>query len=267
MTQILFRQSLAEEDEFEICKNIFGEDVKEYRSDCKDSLVIGRYSCLPYYKELVNDLANNGCELINSHKQHQWIADYKYYDVLKSYMSKTWTDDDIYQASPSTKFIVKGKTNSRKTSWKTLYADSRKEAVILAAELKQDSLIGSQDIIYREYVELENFGYDCTGIPIANEWRFFCFKNKILTYGYYWSNFPEIQPTITSCVFKLAEELVDVVSKHVNFYVLDIAKTKGGQPLLIEINDGQMSGPSNCSLQELYEGLLNETKYIRRTSV
>ena len=263
-TQILFRKSLAEEDEYNVCKQMFGSNVKEQRTHCRNSsVIICRYSCLPYYKELEEDLKQNDCRLINSYKQHKWIADYKYYDILKHYMSKSWTDEDIYQADKETKFIVKGKTNSKKVSWKTLFAPSRTDAVILAADLKQDSLIGSQDIIYREYVELENFGYDCTGIPIANEWRFFCWFDKILTYGYYWSNFPEIQPEVPKQVLELAEELTKIVGKRVNFYVLDIAKTKKGDPILIEINDGQMSGPSNCSLVELYRGLQDATKHIR----
>lgn len=262
-TQILFRGALAEDGERKICAETFGSNFKEHRIKCHNAMVICRYSCLPYYKELEEDLLMNDCRMINSYKQHEWIAQYKYYDILKHFMSRTWTDEDIYKADPHTSFMVKGKTNSRKTSWKHLFADSRSNAVLLAAELKQDSLIGSQDIIYREYVELENFGYDCTGIPIANEWRIFCLFDKILTYGYYWSNFPEVQPEVPPQVLQLANELTKIVCDHTNFYVLDIAVKKDGNPILIEINDGQMSGLSNCCPKALYKRLYDETKYVR----
>jgi hypothetical protein len=261
MSQILFRQSLAEENELEICRRFF--DVKEYRTDCKDSKVIGRYSCLPFYKELEKDLYNRQCTLINRYYQHKWIADYKYYEVLKEYMPKSWTDETIFMAKSTQKFIVKGATNSKKTNWKTLFAPSRKDALLLASDLKQDSVIGAQEIIYKEYVELEDFGVDCTGIPIANEWRFFLYQNTILTYGYYWSNFPDIQPEIPDVVLDLANKLKEVVCKYVNFYVLDLAKTKDGKAILIEVNDGQMSGLSNCSAEELYKNLYDKTKDLR----
>lgn len=261
MTQILFRQSLAEEGEFAICKQYF--NVVEHRSLCKQSKVIGRYSCLPFYKELEKDLYTNECTLINRYFQHKFIADYKYYNILKDYMPKSWTDSNIFMAKPTQKFIVKGATNSKKISWKTLFAPTRKDALILASELKQDSLIGSQDIIYKEYVELESFGEDYTGIPIANEWRFFLYKDTILTYGYYWSNFPEIQPDIPGVVMDLANKLKHIVCNHVDFYVLDIAKTQAGNAILIEVNDGQMSGLSNCSPDELYKNLYDKTKDLR----
>ena len=261
MSQVLFRQSLAEEGELAICKQYF--DTVEYRSMCKQNKVIGRYSCLPYYKELEKDLYSNQCTLINRYSQHKFIADYKYYNILKDYMPRSWTDHNISMARPNQQFIVKGATNSKKTSWSTLFAPSRKDALILASELKKDSLIGTQEIIYKEYVELESFDTDYTGIPVANEWRFFLYQNTILTYGYYWSNFPEINPDVPGVVMDLANKLKYIVDQHVNFYVLDIAKTAKGDAILIEINDGQMSGLSNCSADELYKNLYEKTKDLR----
>lgn len=261
---ILFRRSLAENGEFETCKKYFGSHLLESRIDCYGSVVIGRYSCLPYYKELEIDLEKNKSKLINSYKQHRWIASHEYYEYVQEFMPPTFTDYDISFANPQWDFIVKGKTNSKKTSWKTLYAPSRKDALVLAAELKTDPIIGPQDILYKKYVELENFGYDHNGIPISNEWRFFCLFNKVLTFGYYWSNFPEITPDPPKQAIELAENITKIVSDHVNFYVLDIAIKKNGEPILIEINDGQMSGLSNCSPDSLYTALKNETENIRR---
>lgn len=48
-------------------------------------------------------------------------------------------------------------------------------------------MIGQQEILYREYIPLETFDVAIGGCPITNEWRFFCYKDKILSWGYYWS--------------------------------------------------------------------------------
>lgn len=263
--QILFRRSLAEEGEYKVVRELFGSNVYTDRSRCYNAIVIGRYSCLPYYEEYVADLDNRFCKPINSMQQHKWIAEHSYYDDLDEYMPKCWTDDTIFLADKEQKFIVKGKTNSRK-HWKYMYGENRKAALQIAAELSQDLLIGSQGIIYKEYIELESFDVDITGIPVSNEWRFFYLFDKLLCYGYYWSNFPEVQPTIDPKLINFAQTIADFIHKErlANFYVLDIAKKKDGGPILIEINDGQMSGLSNCNPTKLYRNLKNEIKDLGR---
>lgn len=263
--QILFRPSLAEEGEHKIAKEFFGSNVYVDRSRCYNAVVIARYSCLPYYEEYVHDLENRFCRPINSIAQHKWIADHEYYEDLSQYMPKCWTDDNIYLAEKDQQFIVKGKTNCRK-NWKYMYGKDRKEALQIAAELAQDGLIGPQGIVYKEYVELESFDRDITGIPVANEWRFFYVFDRLLCYGYYWSNFPELQPVIDPELIKFAQTIADLIHKQrfANFYVLDIAKKKDGSPILIEINDGQMSGLSNCDAKTLYRNLKNEIKDLGR---
>jgi hypothetical protein len=55
-------------------------------------LVIGRYSVLPFYREVEADLAVNGCKLINSFAQHCWIANFEYYRHFKDVTPETWDD-------------------------------------------------------------------------------------------------------------------------------------------------------------------------------
>ena len=91
---VLFRESLAEEGELEVCSQYFS--VEHYRSRITSGCcVIGRYSVLPYYNELEEDLAYNGSYLINSYEQHKWIADFQWYEVLKDFTPETWTDYDF----------------------------------------------------------------------------------------------------------------------------------------------------------------------------
>lgn len=80
---ILFRKNIDNEKEFEIAKKYF--NVSEYRNGINDSYVIGRYSTLPFYKELEEDLKINNSVLANSYKQYKWIADFEWYNDLKQF--------------------------------------------------------------------------------------------------------------------------------------------------------------------------------------
>ena len=64
---ILFRHSIETEEEYSIARKYF--DVVGSRTLVHDSLVIGRYSVLPFYKELEIDLLNHNSVLINSFQE------------------------------------------------------------------------------------------------------------------------------------------------------------------------------------------------------
>ena len=267
---ILFRQSFHHREaestlEWESVNRHFS--VYQQRTDVhKDSLVVGRYSVLPYYKELEKDLENRGCTLINSFSQHRWIANFDYYDVpeIRAHTFETWTDRDFYCA-PEGKFVLKGRTNSRKHQWDThMYANSKREAADVASRLINDGLIGSQGILYRRYTPLRTFEVGLNGLPFTNEWRFFCLGNKVLSSGFYWSTvredlLEEVKKNRDSLLSERAwtfvYSLAGVVSKYVNFFVLDIGETVTGDWKLIEINDGQMSGLSENDPDTLYHNL------------
>ncbi|RLC79110.1 MAG: hypothetical protein DRJ03_24085 [Chloroflexi bacterium] len=258
---ILFRASLAEEDEFEACQQHF--ETYQYRSQIpENSVVIGRYSVLPYYKELVEDCAAVGSTLINSLKQHLWIADFHWYNSLQEFnwTPKSWTDVDFCDA-PEGNFVVKGATNSKKQDWNTkMFAASKRDALDIAGELSNDGLIHGQDIIYREYVPLQTFEIGINGLPFTNEYRFFYLGNHLVSVGYYWSiaeKAEERNAHVPEEAFTQAQEIADEISKqqYTTAFVLDLAQTEEGNWILIEINDFQMSGLSMIDPAEMYHSL------------
>ncbi len=92
---ILFRVDRDNLAEFEIARK-YCTIIKQRSDGIPCTLTIGRYSVLPYYKELENDLAKNQTKLINSYRQHAWIAGFEYYEELKEYTFETWHDYDFY---------------------------------------------------------------------------------------------------------------------------------------------------------------------------
>lgn len=271
---VLFRKSFHADDastavEFKAAQRNF--HVIEHRAEVPpQSLVIGRYSVLPFYKELQQDLKliNKG-KLINSHRQHRWIADFDYYEVLKEITPETWTDSDFYQA-PDGPFILKGRTNSRKFQWRThMFAQNKREAVDVARNLLGDGFIGPQGLLYRRYCPLRTLEISINDLPFTNEWRFFYYKTTRLSHGYYWTTLREDllekikkdpDQYLPQRALQFADHVAVEAAKHVNFFVLDIAETEAGDWILIEINDGQMSGLSENAPDELYRNLYLATK-------
>lgn len=255
---ILFRKDMNTEEEFEIAKNYF--DVVEYRSQIPtNSLVIPRYSALPFYKELEQDIIYLGSTIVNSFREHSYIADFQYYWDIEDLTPKTYFKlEDIPNGGP---YVVKGVTNSRKHLWNELmFAPNRKRAIEIALELQKDSLIGQQDIIVREFEQLKILEIGVTGTLFANEWRFFCFKDKILSNGYYWTC-SDVRGEINDKGIDLVKEVIKRVEGKVNFYVIDIAEKENGDWIVIEMNDGQMSGLSENNPHDLYS---NMRKYCWR---
>jgi hypothetical protein len=256
---ILFRPSLENEDELRIVRES-GLDVVTQRSLVPaNSIVIGRYSVLPFYKELEYDLFVNGSYLINDLKQHSFIADVmSWSDLLGDLTPKTWDRMDVLPEGMS--FVVKGQTNSRKDRWSThMFAKDKHAAIDVTLRLQEDSLIQSQRIYYREYVPLSTINGSrdlITGMPIGREYRFFCLNGKVLTGAWYWSShvdrFPGVDLEPPPIAFQTAESALDLIGDQANFVVVDVAQTADGRWIVIELNDGQMSGLSETDPVELY---------------
>ena len=255
---ILFRKDQFNTDEYDIAAKYF--DIVQYRCECRNDFVIPRYSSLPYYNELEFDLMAQGCPLINTYEQHKFVANFEYYDKLKEYTPETWDDLDFYGCSHKGPFVVKGKTNSRKARWdKMMFAPTKRDALIIGCDLMNDPAIAEQGIIYRKYVPLETYEVGLNGLPFTNEWRYFFYKGNYLSHGYYWSN-AEIIPCNTSVSINidvLAHHVAQIIKNDISFVCIDVAMTVEGNPILIELNDGTMSGLSKNSADTLYSNLFN----------
>lgn len=251
-TKILFRHDYTTEEELEVAKKYF--DVTGSRMAIKDTLVVGRYSVLPFYKELEEDLLQQGSRLINSYEQHKYIADFEYYHDIKDLTPETFFDMSEISDYDGP-FVVKGKTNSRKFDWDNLmFAATKRRAVDIACELRKDSLMQYQDIIYRKYVPLKVLEEGIHGLPFSNEWRFFCYKNEILSHGFYWT-ISEKVGEIQNEAFDLVREVINRVKDKVNFFVVDVAEKANGGWIVVELNDASMSGLSANDPDVLYSNL------------
>lgn len=254
---ILFRKDRDTEEEMAIAAQHF--DLVEYRAAIpKDRLVIGRYSCLPYFRELEADVKILGSSLINTYKQHSYVADItNYYADLEDLTFKTWFRlEDIPEDK---QFVLKGLTNSRKHNWKThMFAANKREAIEVASRLYDDPLINSQGICVREFVPLNNLMTAINGMPISEEYRFFVLDRIILGGAFYWSShIDELSemPQASNVPQGFLDEIVNRVGDKIRFFVVDIAKTASGKWIVVELNDGCMSGLSENNSHMIYQNM------------
>lgn len=274
--EILFRDGVGDKEEINIAKKYF--TVKTSRmSISKDSIVIGRYSVLPYYNELCQDLNTVNSRLINSKKQHDWLEDCETWSedlsIQNKYIPKVYSNISYLPDNKS--FVLKGKTNSRKQMWNThMFARNKKDAIAVAQRLMEDSLLSSQGIVAKEYMDLETFGISIGGLPIVNEWRTFwvgsefSLKPKFIAKNYYFSNsHPEFlsKANFTEEAEECANYVAGKISEYnwASFYSIDVAQLKGSDSWIVtDINDGQMSGLCGIDPETFYSRLSKNKDFI-----
>jgi hypothetical protein len=257
---LLVRRSDFNEDEFTAAKPFF--DIITQRTEIPPHRkVIGRYSVLPFYKELCVDIRNQRGRLINNSLQHGYIADLKnWVEDLKEMTPETWfrLEDVTDNAFP---IILKGATNSRKDRWMShMWAHDRDTAVQTLLNLQEDGLTGNQPIYCRKYVDLFRYFRDpISHVPITKEFRFFVAFGKVLAGGFYWQNHAEdviekfgALPDPMEVPEAFLNEAIARIGDKANFYAIDIAQKKDGSWIVVELNDGQMSGTSCVDLKKLY---------------
>lgn len=263
MSEILFSTEFKTEEEEKIASKFF--NVYKSRMEVPpNSLIIGRYSVLPYYKELEYDLNIKNSKLINSYKEHLYVAELmNYIEDLKEMTPKTWSSLEEVPYNIDHPLVLKGSTNSKKFLWNThMYAEDRSSAVKVMLNLMNDSLIGQQQIRVRKYEPLVTFEIGAGGYPITKEFRFFVLDGKIISGGYYWSPFYDDllethknELSIENIPKDFLNEAIRRVKDNIRFFAIDVAQKIDGNWIVIEINDGQMSGLCMNEPQILYENL------------
>lgn len=267
---VLFRGPLAEQGELEACQR----HLWTVGSRCliaEGDLVVGRYSVLPYYDELVQDLTLRGASLINDARAHRYVADLaNWYHDFEDLTPKTWFRLEDVPAGAGGSFVLKGATNSRKHLWRThMFAGDRGEVMPVALRLMDDSMIGNQGIYIRQYENFVRHGEGVQGLPITHEFRWFFLDGEPIAHGFYWSeqaDHPAVaavlrnyaKQSFTAELRGMGELVVEVgrrLKDRIRFAVADVALREDGAWRLVELNDGQMSGLSCVDPGKLYREL------------
>lgn len=224
-----------------------------------NDLVVGRYSCWPFYKELEEDIKYSKASLLNTTEQHRYIADLQNWVAdLKELTPQTWGNlQDIPDEGP---FVLKGETNSKKGHWRRMmYAENKKDAIEVHNRLSDDGLIGQQHIYIRKFEKLHTYTHDVQGMPITKEFRFFVCDGEVLCGGFYWAHYiddlgcPPPSPDEVSKDF--LQEAIKRIGNKARAYALDVWIKENGEPIVGELNDLQQSGLSDNNPELFYSAL------------
>lgn len=275
--RILYRDSLVEKEELAAIKEVFEENAVDVLThpSLRDQIVVGRYSVLPFYVEIEKSLKEINSKLINSYEQHKYIADLRnWYEDFKDITPKTYFSVSELPNDENSKWFLKGETNSKKFQWNThCFAVGKRNAIETMCRLQQDGLISTQEIYAREFVPLQTYMEGFYGLPITKEFRVFIGYGKILGAGYYWASHVEdlkeegIEiPKISEIPYDFLADICNRVKNKAPFVVVDVAQTQSGHWIVVELNDGQMSGLSMVPAKEMYENLFSVVKKQESTN-
>lgn len=272
MRAVILRRERGHEDEKAAMEEFFPVITSRLEVQA-DDLVIGRYSVLPYYDEVEADVLKAGGRMINTTKQHNWIADLGNWagegGVLEGLTPAAWSWHEfttvLSKKFGSGPYVLKGGTNSRKYRWNThMFAKDRKAAIDVCFRLNDDSLIGDQPIYVRPFVKFFELMKGENGLPIVREFRFFMLDGEVLAGGFYWSDQVDdikqgiyknlLDPRSVPPAF--LKDVAERIAPYAPFTAVDVAVSADQTTWLVtDVNDGQMSGLSEVDPYHLYKTL------------
>lgn len=232
------------------------------------AVVIPRYSLMPFAKDLYSHIKAQKAKLIQSYVDHQYIKSSEYLNDIAQYSPRVWWNlESALKSRYSGPYVVKGETYSRRNLWSThMFAKDKDALREVYVRLTQDSLIGDNPIIIKEYMPFPKLIDPATANepPVINEHRIFVYKRKAFEGGYYWSNyFEEADDATGNILYRYTDSAMEWVQKHItplvkaDFYAVDVAFGIKGVPYVIEINDGCCSGLSTINPDSFYKNLRN----------
>ena len=248
--------------EYVTVSDVWGEHTLLDRNELPgDAIIISRYSCLPFYAEMENEIVEMGSRLVTSYADHLYLSGMKWYDTLKGLTPTTWFDLGEVEKTDHG-YVVKGLCYSRKFHWDTyMRAEDLLELNDVIDRLGFGDLVRNQELAIREFVPLRSYGTHENGLPITEEWRCFFAGTTPIASGFYWSKsdkaddrgvIPEEAQDLAQCV---ADQIDGDLQSDDALLAIDVAQTEEGGWILIEINNGSMAGLSAIDPEHFYTQL------------
>ncbi len=221
------------------------------------------------YQQLYDALLNKGIRLINdpaSYVHCHYLPES--YPVIESLTPKTvWlkkrSDISMAEITPLLRIfgdrpiIVKDFVKSQKHYWNEAcyipsVADSGavERVVHRFLELQGDDL--NEGLVFREFIEFEPLtAHSKSAMPLTKEYRIFFLDGEPIYSVEYWEegDYQGVVPRI--------EQFQQIAQKvKSRFFTMDIAKRLGGEWMIVELGDAQVSGlPDRADVNAFYSAL------------
>jgi hypothetical protein len=225
-------------------------------------LVIGRFSLQPFYDLVAQEIESKGAQLLVSYAGYYFISHLlQWGDLLMGLTPRSWEASQIAEIPDLPHgYFIKGETNSLKHDWQSTYTTDKGLILDLVTRLRSQPLLATQTMVVREFVPLQTYFLTPAGLPITEEYRFFVLDGQVISGGFYWQSYlPSVQAAgFTPDFNRVPVNFLTEVARRLDFlrfFVVDVAITATGEPLVIEINDPGMSGLGGNQAEILYANL------------
>jgi hypothetical protein len=207
------------------------------------------------YGDLFDALLARGTKLINNPAQYRHAHHLpEAYSAIEGHTPKTvWTSTGarfdlstimkLLEVFGDTPIIVKDYVKSQKHYWAEACfipsardGESVKRVVSRFIELQDGVLTGG--LVFRAFVELEPLTtHSKSGMPLTKEFRIFFLDGQPLAVSEYWDQgeYGADKPPVE----KFTQLAATIDSR---FFTMDVARTKAGGWIVMELGDGQVAG-------------------------
>jgi hypothetical protein len=152
--------------------------------------------------------------------------------------------------------VVKDYVKSRKHEWVDACfipsaAESESVRRVVTNFVERQGTDLNEGLVFREFVDFQSIGsHPKSRLPIFQEYRLFFLDGEALGVVEYWESgdyTPDGPPT---------KEFEDIARRiRSRFFTMDVAKTRSGEWLVVELGDGQVAGlPEKLDIDHLYGG-------------
>lgn len=231
------------------------------------------------YAVLYESLLSRNYKLINSPTEYQnchylpdsypFIADltprttWLKVDNLQPDYEEIFRQIELFGASP---LIIKDYVKSQKHYWDSACfipsaADKSKARSVIDKFIALQNTDLNEGLVIREFVALNDLTiHTKSGMPLKQEYRlFFCRGNLLGCYDY-WEEGDYL--AVEKPPLDDFREVSQKIESH--FFSMDVAKTKAGQWVIIELGDGQVAGlPEKADMVQFYAALHNAISVTR----
>jgi hypothetical protein len=219
------------------------------------------------YNAIYEAALQKNVQLINSPEQHRTAMEFdRFYPALQDLTAKSVVISDLSELADvpdrlTFPVFVKGAVKSNKDKgWNAVVAQNLDELTALAQQIFAHPHRARGKVIIRELLDLNIIAIDPNGFPLGREYRAFLYKHELLTYGFYWDDYPDPNPLVGETKHALVSTVIKAAKcVDVPFLSVDVGQLKNGNWVVIEIGDGQFSGLSQIPVLELWSKIKDFT--------
>lgn len=227
----------------------------------KEELCILRMGAITDYEAEFHEKLDMGLRLVNSLAEHTLASELEaWYPLISDLTPRTM----VFGTLPSAEEIeahfqwpvfLKGSRQTSKHNPELSIIQSREHYAIARQQYQNDAILHWQKPVIREFIPLLPVAGHVPGkVQPSVEYRSFWWHGECVGWGRYWSQVAAYEcPDAESglAIAKVATQRLGVP-----FLVIDFAKTRSGQWIIIECNDAQESGYAGVKPQLLWRNIL-----------